>query len=235
MTRPSNDLAVTTTPPSAVAFAGTARPVGPQPLRSPVSGLPCVHWRLRVVENMTPSLQLVHEIASPEPFEVVWAPAADNDTGRAPVRVRVDSRAARVQAAPVLHRPGSPGALAAARHLGLAGVVSVEEVLIREGESLQAEGYLESPSADQGPFRAVAGEPELMDAVVRLETRSLAPVLLPWALGTAAALLGVMGGATYAAWRYHVLHLPPGGSHLPRIVIPRPELRPPEFPHHRFP
>ncbi len=189
MTRPSNDLALTSTP-TAVVFAGTARAAGPQPLRSPVSGLPCVHWRLRVVENMTPSLQLVHEIASQEPFEVSFpgARAADNDIGRAPLRVRVDPRAARI-----------PTSL-----------------------------------SEQGPFRAVAGEPELIDAIVRLETRNLGPALLPWALGTAAALLGVMGGATYAAWRYHVLHLPPG-SHLPRLYIPRPELRPPEIPHPRMP
>src|SRR5260221_6139471 len=136
MTRPCNDLALRS-PPPAVVFAGTARAAGPQPLRSPVSGLPCVHWRLRVVENMTPSLQLVHEIASQEPFEVSFpvARAADNDIGRAPLRVRVDPRAARIQAAPVLHRPGTPVALAAPRHLGLARLVSVPEVLIRECES----------------------------------------------------------------------------------------------------
>ncbi|HVR64361.1 MAG TPA: hypothetical protein VMU50_20815, partial [Polyangia bacterium] len=154
--RPTNDLARTT--PTAVTFAGTARAGGQEALRSPVSGLPCVHWRLRVVESMTPSLQLVHELASPEPFEVAWARADGAEAGRGPVRVRVDPRAARIQAAPVLHRPGSPGALAAARHMGLVGLVSVEEVLIREGESLEAEGFLENPSAaaDQGPFRAVA-------------------------------------------------------------------------------
>ncbi|HXI60047.1 MAG TPA: hypothetical protein VNO55_28465 [Polyangia bacterium] len=215
-------------------FAGTARG-GAETLRSPVSGLPCVHWRLRIVENMTPSLQLVHELASPELFEVAWARAGDADSGRPALRVRVDPRASRIEATPVLHRPGTPGALAAARHLGLPGPVSVEEVLIREGESLEAEGFLENPGAEMGPFRAVAGEPELMDAIVRLETRSLGPTLLPWALGTAAALLGVMGGATYAAWHYHVLHLPPGGHHLPRLFMPRPELRPPEIPHPRMP
>ena len=236
MTRPTNQLATMTTPtPTAVDFTGTACANGTDSLRSPVSGLPCVYWRLRIVENMTPSLQLVHELASSEPFEVAWARAAGADPARPPLRVRVDPLASRIQAAPVLHRPGTPGALAAARHLGLVGQVSVEEVLIRDGEGLEAEGFLETPSADQGPFRAVAGEPELMDAIVRLETRSLGPALLPWALGTAAALLGVMGGATYAAWHYHVLHLPPRSHHLPRLFMPRAELRPPEIPHPRMP
>ncbi|HEX3694728.1 MAG TPA: hypothetical protein VH374_04995 [Polyangia bacterium] len=233
MTRPTNQLALST--PTAVTFTGTARATTAEGLRSPVSGLPCVHWRLRVVENMTANLQLVHELASPEMFEVSWARAGEADPGRPAVRVRVDPRASRIQAAPVLHRPGTPGALAAARHLGLAGLVSVEEVLIREGESLEAEGFLEAPPDAEGPFRAIAGEPELLDAIVRLESRSLGPTLLPWALGTAAALLGVMGGATYAAWRYHVLHLPAGTQHLPRLFMPRPELRPPEIPHPRLP
>jgi hypothetical protein len=236
MTRTSKELALATT----VSFTGTARASG-EVLLSPVSGLPCVHWRLRVVEHMTASLQLVHEASSPEAFEVSWTRQGqgegrdDDDPGRPPLRVRVDPSAARIQAVTVLHRAGTPGALAAARHMGLSGTVQVEEVLIRDGETLQAQGRLDDPSADQGPFRATGGEPQLLDALVRVETRSLGPVLLPWALGTAAALLGVMGGATYAAWHFHVLNLSAGASHLPRIFIPRPELRPPEFPRRRLP
>jgi hypothetical protein len=231
MTRTSKELALATT----VSFTGTARASG-EVLLSPVSGLPCVHWRLRVVEHMTASLQLVHEASSPESFEVAWTRhGREEEHGRPPLRVRVDPGAARIQAVTVLHRAGTPGALAAARHMGLTGTVQVEEVLIRDGETLQAQGRLDDPSADQGPFRATGGEPQLLDALVRVETRSLAPLLLPWALGTAAALLGVMGGATYAAWHFHVLNLSAGASHLPRIFIPRPELRPPEFPRSRMP
>jgi|SRR5215471_18529041 len=224
---------------SFVTFQGTAS-AGRDLLRSPVSGQPCVHWRLRIVEHLTPRTQLVHEVASPEPFEVTWT-GSERSQGSAPdsgplaVHVRLEPDSARIFATPVLHREGTPGALAAVRHFGLQGPVSVEEVIIRQGEGLEAEGILEDPSAlDAAPFRAVEQALFLYDATIRTGSRSLAPALLPWALGTAAALLGGMGLATYAAWRYHLLHLPPA-IHLPRGFTPEARMNPPELPHPRLP
>jgi hypothetical protein len=217
---------------SFVSFEGTASAVR-ELLRSPVSGQPCVHWRLRIVEHLTPRTQLVHEVASPEPFDLAWKGTGED--GRPVVQVRLDPESARIVATPVLHREGTPGSLAAVRHFGLQGPVSVEEVLIRHGEGLAAEGILDDASTPgDGPFRAVAQALTLMDATVRTESRSLAPALLPWALGTAAALLGGMGLATYAAWRYHLLHLPVA-IHLPRGLAPQARIQPPEIPHPRFP
>jgi hypothetical protein len=195
---------------SPVSFEGTAC-AGIDLLRSPVSGQPCVHWRLRIVEHLTSRTQLVHEVASTEPFELSWGGSAED--GRPPVRIRLDAESARIQATPILHREGTPGAQAAARHFGFSGAVSVEEVVIRAGEALSAEGILEDLEAADGPFRAAARGLALFDATVSLEARSLAPALLPWALGTVAALLGGMGLATYAAWRFHVLHLPGSAHH----------------------
>lgn len=216
-----------------VSFEGTASVGSSNLLRSPVSGQPCVHWRLRIVEHLTPRTQLVHEVASSEPFELTWAGSGED--GRPSVKVRLDPETARIQATPVLHREGTPGARAAARHFGLAGAVSVEEVVIHQGEDLSAEGILEDAAAcGEGPFRATARGLELLDATVRTSSRSLAPVLLPWALGTAAALLSGMGLASYAAWRYHLLHLP-AGVHLPRMLAPQPLLGPPEVPRPRLP
>lgn len=217
---------------SFVTFQGTAR-AGRDLLRSPVSGQPCVHWRLRIVEHLTPRTQLVHEVASPEPFEVTWAGGLEDSPP--PVHVRLEPDSARIFATPVLHREGTPGAVAAVRHFGLQGPVSVEEVIIRHGEGLEAEGILEDPSAlEAAPFRAVEQALFLYDATIRTGSRSLAPALLPWALGTAAALLGGMGLATYAAWRYHLLHLPPA-IHFPRGFTPEARMNPPEIPHPRLP
>jgi hypothetical protein len=216
-----------------VSFEGTVC-AGRELLRSPVSGQPCVHWRLRIVEHLTPRTQLVHEVASPEPFELAWA--GTGEEGRAPVRVRLEPESARIQATPVLHREGTPGAMAAVRHFGLVGAASVEEVVIRPGEALTAEGILEDVAAlAEGPFRGVSRGLALYDATVRQDTRSLAPVLLPWALGTAAAIISGMGLAGYVAWRFQLIHLPTA-IHFPRgAAAPQPRLEPPEIPHPRFP
>jgi hypothetical protein len=216
-------------------------------LRAPASGQPCVHWRLRVVEHLTARTELVHEIASPEPFDLVWGGDAGSPalspsqpappSPRLPVRIRVDPGAARIEATPTLHRAGTPGALTVARAFGFRGDVSVEEVIIHSGDTLSAEGVLQDLTFGAGPFRSAAQGLELLDATVRLPSRSLGPALLPWALGTAAALLGGMGLATWAAWRYHLAHLPPGAS---AWRIDRPpgsfaRLGPPEFPRPRLP
>lgn len=204
-------------------------------LRAPASGQPCVHWRLRVVEHLTARTELVHELTSPESFDLVWG--GNSAPWRPPVRIRVDPAKARIEATPSLHRAGTPGAVAVAQAFGFRGALSVEEVVIRAGEALSADGVLQDLTFGAGPFRAAAQGLELLEATVRLPSRSLGPALLPWALGTAAALLGAMGLATWAAWRYHLAHLPPGAS---AWRIDRPQgsfarVAPPDFPRPRLP
>jgi hypothetical protein len=229
----SQALTMTTSP---VSFDATAA-AGSELLRSPVSGQQCVYWRLRIVEHLTARSQLVHELASVEPFELAWSrPPRAAEPPRPPVRVRLDPASTRIQATPVLHREGTPGALAAARAFGFAGLVSVEEIVIRHGEAVSASGILDDPAEVEGPFRGAGRGLELLDATVSLESRSLAPALLPWALGTAAALLGGMGLATYGAWRYHLAHRPAGAhASTPRVFAPPPRLERPEVPHPRMP
>jgi hypothetical protein len=207
---------------SSVKFAGETCGRGDL-LRSPVSGAPCVHWRLRIVEQVNATLQLVHEIASPEDFDVVWSGtggrgAADSS---GTVKIRVVPQAARIWATPVLHRPGSPGAIATGRQFGFLGQLSVEEVTLRAGEEIVAEGILEQPDAAAcGPFRGVERDLELFEATVRLPARaSLAPVLLPWALGTAAALLGGVGVAAWVARRFDLLPWPGQDAVAPTAEI----------------
>ena len=216
------DAGAVTVSPQAVTFTGWTRSRG-ELLRSPVSGQPCVHWRLRIAEQVNPSLRLVHEIASPEDFDLAW-----NETpGAGEVRVRVPAEAVNIQATPVLHTMGSPGAVAIARHFGFAGALSVEEVALRENVEIVADGYVDGldATAAPGPFRGVAHEMELLGATVRVPARAvLAPVLLPWALGTAAALLGGVGAATWAAYRFDLVprfHGVPRGSAPPSEIGPR--------------
>lgn len=200
-------------------------------LRAPASGQPCVHWRLRVVEHLTARTELVHDLASPEAFELAWG---NTEGGRA-VRIRLDPDSARIEATPTLHRAGTPGALAVARAFEFRGDITVEEVIIRPGEAVTADGVLQDLSLGAGPFRAPAHPLTLTEATVRLQTRALAPaMLIPWAFGTAAALLSGMGLATWAAWRYHLAHLPPANS-IWRTPPISSHLTPPEPPRQRFP
>ena len=209
-------------------------------LRAPASGQPCVHWRLRVVEHLTAHTELVHDLASPETFDLAWGGAPE--TGRPAVRIHLDPETARIEATPTLHRAGTPGALAVARDFGFRGAVTVEEVIIRAGEAVTADGLLQDLHYGAGPFRAPGNELALCEATVRLPSRGLAPAaLIPWAFGTAAALLGGMGLATWAAWRYHLAHLPQGASAwrisaAPRTALPvAPRMSPPDFPRPQFP
>jgi hypothetical protein len=211
-------------------------------LRAPASGHPCVHWRLRVVEHLTARTELVHDLASPETFELAWggAPDAAGAKGSPPVRIRLDPETARIEATPTLHRAGTPGAEAVARAFGFRGSVTVEEVLIRAGDTVTADGILQDLGYGAGPFRAPSSALALYEATVRLPSRGLAPAaLIPWAFGTAAALLGGMGLATWAAWRYHLAHLPQSNawrvSSRP-LSSPAPaQLSAPELPRPRFP
>jgi hypothetical protein len=221
--------------PVPVSFEALASP-GATLLRSPVSGQPCVYWRVRVIQRLTDRSQLVHEIESEESFELRWGRRnGSDDLPNEDVRLRVLPEAARIQAPPVLHREGTPGAEAAGKAFGLAGPLIVEEVLLRVGEALTAEGIVSDLDAavGAGPFRGTTRGPELIEALITVESKSLAPVLLPWALGTAAVLMSGMGLATYAAWRAHVLHLPPAATRLPRLF--HSQLQAPEFPHPRMP
>jgi hypothetical protein len=217
-----------------VSFEGLAS-AGAALLRSPVSGQTCVYWRVRIVQRLTDRSQLVHEIASEEAFELALP---RRDDGATTPRVRLEPELARINATPVLHREGTPGARAAGQFFGLAGPVSVEETLIRPGEALTAEGILDDldDAAGAGAFRGTSRGPELVDAIVTLESKSLAPVLLPWALGTAAALMSGMGLATYAAWRAHLLTRSTVAAvaavRLPRLNA---QLLAPELPHPRLP
>jgi hypothetical protein len=171
---------------------GTADTMG-EPLRAPASGAPCVHWRLRIYEHVAPGMEFVHEVVSPDPLEIAWRP----EPAAPPVRVRLAPDHARIQATPVLFRAGTPGALAVAAQFGLRGTVRVEEVIIRPGELLEADGVLSDPSAalSRGPFRTIDAPMELLQATLRLEQGlGLRPVmLLPYALGAAAALAGAVG------------------------------------------
>jgi len=200
---------------------------GADPVRSPVTDQPCVYWRLRIVERLTAGSQLVHEMASEQAFRLLWG-ARD----RAPVRILVEPDTARIEAPPALHRPGSPGALAVARAFGFPGVLSVEEVALQAGDEIDAAGTLFDPRHDAGPFRTVEHEPELYDATLTMAGETLGQVLLPWAMGTAAAVLGGIGLATWAAWHYHVNH---PGVHAARIGHPAAYLERPQFPHPRLP
>ncbi|HSZ82066.1 MAG TPA: hypothetical protein VLA14_07290 [Polyangia bacterium] len=204
-------------------------------LRSPVSGQACVYWRVRIAQRLTDRSQLVHEIASEEVFELRWGRGGN---GAGDVRVRLAPDDASIQAPPVLHREGTPGADAAALYFGLAGPLSVEETLIRPGEALSAEGVISDLDAavGAGPLRGTSRGPELLDATVVVETKSLGPVLLPWALGTAAALMSGMGLATYAAWRAHLLtRVAPISATVRMSRLFNAQLQPPEFPHPRLP
>ena len=76
-------------------------------LRSPVSGQACVYWRVRITQRLTARSQLVHEIESDEAFELRWG---RTDRPYDDVRLRLAPAGARIEAPPVLHREGTPGA-----------------------------------------------------------------------------------------------------------------------------
>jgi hypothetical protein len=223
--RTPTDLAL---PPASIRFSGTVGPVG-EALRAPASGAPCVHWRLRIFEHVAPGMEFVHEVISPEPLEIAYQP----DPAEPLRRVRLAPDQARIQAMPSLFRVGTPGALAVAQQFGLRGAVRVEEVLIRPGEVVEAEGVLSDPSAalSSGPFRTIDAPTELLQATVRMESSlSLRPVL-PFALSMAAA---VVGTATATAALMHWWDVHPH-THSRSIPGAAPELGPPRLPHPRWP
>jgi hypothetical protein len=212
---------------SEVRFSAQVEP-GADVVRSPVTDQPCVYWRLRIVERLTAGSQLVHEMASSQPFRLLWG---TRDPERPPIRILIEPDTAHIEAPPVLHRPGSPGAVAVARAFGFPGVLSVEEVAIHPGDEIDASGTLFDPRQDAGPFRTVEREPELVDATLTVAGETLGQVLLPWAVGTAAAFLGGIGLATWAAWHVHTRHVTchvgavgHGPTYLERAQLPHPRL-----------
>jgi hypothetical protein len=213
---------------SDVRFSARVEP-GADVVRSPVTDQPCVYWRLRIVERLTAGSQLVHEMASSQSFRLLWGP---RDLERPPVRILVQPDAASIEAPPVLHRPGSPGALAVGRAFGFPGVLSVEEIAIHPGDELEASGTLFDPRHDAGPFRTVEREPELVDATLTVAGETLGRVLLPWAVGTAAAFLGGIGLATWAAWHVHARQT---ACHSVRVGNAPTYLERAQLPHPRMP
>ena len=207
---------------------GTVGAVG-ETLRAPASGLPCVHWRLRIFEHLAPGMEFVHEVTSPDPLEIAYRPSPAEPLQR----VRLAPDHARIQAIPSLYRMGTPGALAVAQQFGMRGAVRVEEVLIRPGELVEAEGVLSDPSAalSCGPFRTIDAPVELMQATVRTEAGlSLRPVILPFALSVVAIVVGTAGATTALLhwWEGHARH-----PTLPSAAPP--DLGPRRVPHTRWP
>src|SRR4029079_239831 len=195
-------------------------------VRSPVTDQPCVYWRLRIVERLTAGSQLLDEMSSSRASRRVWGAY---DAERPPVRILVEPDTAHIDAPPALHRPGSPGALAVARAVRFPGVLSVEEIAIHPGDEIDASGTLYDPRHDGGPFRTVEREPELVESSLLVTGETLGQRLLQWAVATAAAFLGGIGLATWAAWHVHACHAAAhatGISHSPtyleRAQLPHP-------------
>jgi hypothetical protein len=206
------------------ATVGTAG----EALRAPASGLPCVHWRLRIFEQVAPGMEFVHELTSPEPLELSCRANQDDP----PMRVRLAPDQARIQAMPSLFRMGTPGALAVAQLFGLRGLVRVEEVILRPGELVEAEGVLSDPSEalSCGPFRTIDAPLELLQATVRAEAGlSLRPVILPWALTMAAAVAGT-AACTAAVMHWWDLH-----TKAPSIPGVAPDIGAQRIPRPRWP
>jgi len=212
-----------------VKFSAFVEP-GLDPVRSPVTDQPCAYWRLRIVERLTARSELVHELASSQPFRLVWG-APQSETP--PVRILVEPENARIEAPLVLHRPGSPGALAVGRAFGFPGPLAVEEILLHPGEEVAAEGTLFDPRHDAGPYRTVEREPELLEATLTVATEIIGQALLPWAVGTAAAVLGGIGLATWAAWHHHLFQ--DSAHHVTRVGHLPSYMERPQLPHPRMP
>jgi hypothetical protein len=144
-------------------------------LCSPASGQSCVFWQLRIVETVSPTLEFVHELRSPESFLFADQDAAGNDR-----QILIRSEAAFVSSETTLHRPGSPEANAVAEAIGFVGKVTVEEQLLRPSEWVQASGYLLEGDTGAGPGRRVHLPLELCEADVQVMGEHRRFTWLPW-------------------------------------------------------
>ena len=170
-------------------------------LRSPATGAPCVYWRLRITETLAPTV-FVHEFCSDEAFEI------ETTTHEAlpAQRVRINSSEARIDTLAVLHRPDSAAAQAVGLAFGLTGTLAVEEIVIPHGAALEVSGVLVAGQPTD-PFRSAHSEYPLAQVTVRVPGMLRGRQMLPWVLGTGAALLGVFGAAVAIARSADVLPL----------------------------
>lgn len=171
-------------------------------LRAPASGTPCVHWRLRVSEMMAPGVVLVHELFSPEPVELVLARPADAHARPDEVTRMPLPSESRLESPPVLYQPHTPGARAVATAFGFTGPLQVEELIVRADDELEVDAvWIPQAALASSPFRTIRTPDQLADVTVRVLARARKPSLLPWALGTAAALAGTAG--VVSGWLRH--------------------------------
>lgn len=194
-------------------------------LRSPASGTACVYWRLRVTETIAPTV-FVHDVCSDEAFEL-QVPLDSGLPPRLSGPLRINGREARIDALAILHRPDSVAAKAVATAFGLTGQLTVEEVVIPVGARLEVSGALVGAAA-AGPFRSAPPEYALTDVTVKVPGNVRRNQFLPWAVGTGAAILSVLGVAGAVARNMDVA---PIGRHLAKaffhgeVVKPKPPYR----------
>ncbi|MDZ4693918.1 MAG: hypothetical protein SGI86_02145 [Deltaproteobacteria bacterium] len=144
-------------------------------LSSPASGQSCVFWQLRIVETVSPTLDFIHELRSPESFLF-----GDQDTVGNERQILIRSESAFVSSETTHHRSGSPEANAVAEALGIAGKVTVEEHVLRPSVWVEASGYLLEGDTGAGPSRRVHLPLELWEAEVRVTTEHRRFTFLPW-------------------------------------------------------
>jgi hypothetical protein len=155
-------------------FRGQVKPTNGA-LSSPAAGLACVFWQLRIVETVSPTLEFIHELRSPEPFFL-----EDRDASGAERQILIRTEATLIRSETAFHPAGSPESNAIAEALGFAGRVSVEERVLRPSERVEASGFLLEGDTGAGPGRSVHLPLELCEAEVRVDMINRRFNLLPW-------------------------------------------------------
>jgi len=155
-------------------FRGQVQPTSGA-LSSPASGLACVFWQLRIIETVSPTLEFIHELRSPESFFLQEAQSNGNER-----LLLIRAEATQVSSETTLHPVGSPVALAVAEALEFADNISVEECLLRPAEQVEVSGFLLEADTGAGPGRRVHLPLELCEAEVRVDDCDRRFRLLPW-------------------------------------------------------